>query len=62
MALSKNGGGANGHRRRTVTKLGVHFTEFVRQWRKERRESAEEFQKFRDAMRSKFHEIETRMQ
>ena len=30
-----------------VTKLGVHFTEFVRQWRKERRESAEEFQKFR---------------
>ena len=45
-----------------VDTLGEHFAEFVKRWRAERKESAEEFQKFRDAMRTRFDEIETRMQ
>ena len=45
-----------------VTTLSENFTAFVERWRKERKESAEEFQRFRDAMRTRFDEIETRMQ
>ena len=45
-----------------VTNVEETFTEFVKRWRAERKESAEEFQKFRDAMRTRFDEIETRMQ